>query len=162
MKSGYLTYAAGISLFVLALFWWSVAGQDPSSVYPLPLLVLIPALLGLRQLAVVLPVILFFLWNAELIKGATEIPKRTFTLLIVSTALDVVWLAVASRDGMAMQGAKYTYLVCAVNISWIIVLWLLFLRGRKATPTFKVNLLFHWILFMWLAWYAFPFFGELP
>ncbi len=61
-----------------------------------------------------------------------------------------------------MQGARYTHVVCAVNIAWIVVLWTMFVFVRNSKPTFRMNLLLHWTLFMWLAWYAFPFFGELP
>jgi hypothetical protein len=45
-------------------------------------------------------------------------------------------------------------------VAWIIVLWAMFGRNWKAESSFKVNLLVQWLLFAWLAWYAFPFFGE--
>jgi hypothetical protein len=162
MKSSHLTYIAGATLFVPPLFWWLARGQDPSALYPLPALILIPALLGLKQLALIIPVGLFFVWNARLIDGDCGIPKRTFVLLVLATVGDAFWFAIGWQDGLAMQGAKYTYFVCAVNIAWIASLWLLFLRERKAQPAFSMNLLLHWMLFLWFAWYAFPFFGELP
>ena len=162
MKSSHLTYIAGGSLFVPPLFWWLASGQDPSILYPLPALIFIPALFGLKQFAVVIPVGLFFVWNVRLVDGDVGIPKSTFVLLIIATVADALWFAVVWRDGLAMQGAKYTYFVGVVNIAWIAFLWILFLRERKAQPTFKMNLLLHWVLFLGLAWYAFPFFGELP
>jgi len=30
----------------------------------------------------------------------------------------------------------------------------------KKTNSFAMNLVCHWILFLWLGWYVFPFFGE--
>jgi hypothetical protein len=60
------------------------------------------------------------------------------------------------------QGARHTYVVCIVNAAWIAFLWLIFARYWKREPSFKINLLLHWVLFAWLAWYAFPYLGELP
>ena len=122
----------------------------------------IPALFGLRQAAVAVPVVLFLVWNPGLFQGDAAVPKRSYVLLIILTLLNVLWFVVGWKDGLAMQGEKYNYSVCGANIVWIAALWMLFARCRKTEPSFKSNLLFHWMLFAWLAWYAFPFFGELP
>jgi hypothetical protein len=122
----------------------------------------IPALFGLRQAAVAVPMVLFFVWNPELFQGDAAVPRRSYVLLIAATLLSALWFVVGWKDGLAMQGPKYNYSVCAVNVVWIASLWLLFARSRRATPSFKMNLLFHWMLFAWFAWYAFPFFGEMP
>jgi hypothetical protein len=153
---------ASATLFIPPLFWWLAHGQDPTTtLYPLPALILLPALLGLKQVAVVIPVGLLFLWNAQLMDGDARIPKRTLVLLIVATVADALWFAFGWQDGLAVQGARYTHTVFAVNIVWVVFLWLLLLRGRKGQPTVKLTLLLHWMLFMWFAWYAFPFFGAL-
>jgi hypothetical protein len=126
----------------------------------MPVLVLIPALFGFGRAAVAIPIALFFLWNPELFKGAARTPKRSYVLMITATLLGIPWFAVGWKDGIAAQGARYNYSVLAVNIAWATVLWVLFTRNRKREPSFTANLLFHWVLFAWLAWYAFPFFGE--
>jgi hypothetical protein len=41
-------------------------------------------------------------------------------------------------------------------------LFLIFAQRWKGEPSFISNLVVHWILFVWLAWYAFPYLGELP
>jgi hypothetical protein len=63
--------------------------------------------------------------------------------------------------GNEYQGHKYTEIICAINVGWIAVLWAVLLRASRLR-SFGSNLLFHATLFAWLAWYAFPYLGELP
>jgi hypothetical protein len=116
----------------------------------------------MRQLAVLIPVIAFYLWNVRLFGGNPKIPQRTSILVLSALVLNGLYIAAAYRDGVAMQGAGYTYTVCAINCGWTVVLLVLLAVGRKMPPTFGMNLLLQWVTFLWLAWYAFPFFGELP
>ena len=109
----------------------------------------------------VVPMVFFFVWNPGLFNGDTKTPKRTYILLVVTTLLSVLWFVLGWRDGIVMQGPRYNFSVLGVNIVWITVLWFMFVRNWKTEPSFKVNLLLHWLLFFWLAWYAFPFFGEM-
>jgi len=60
------------------------------------------------------------------------------------------------------HGPLYTRAVCAINIAWAVFLILAFARGLKKPPSFVYSLFLHWMLFAWLAWYAFPYLGELP
>jgi hypothetical protein len=160
MKSNLFTLLAGLSLLVPILFWL-VPGEGPTVFYPFPAFMFIPALFGLRQAAVAIPMVLFFVWNPGLFQGDAAVPKRSYVLPIAATLLSPLWFVVGWKDGLAVQGPKYNYSVCAVNVVWIALLWLLFARGRRAEPSFKMNLLFHWMLFAWFAWYAFPFLGEM-
>jgi hypothetical protein len=41
------------------------------------------------------------------------------------------------------------------------ILWSVFIWAKRQ-PSFGRNLLAHWLLFVWLGWYAFPYLGELP
>jgi len=164
MKSDRLTLIAGLSLLIPALFWLLSAlfsGQGETSIlYPLPGLVFWPSLLLLGPAGVAIPMVLFFVWNPGLFYGDRNIPKRSYILLVLTTVLSVLWIVGGWKDGIAIQGAGYNYSVGAINVAWIIVMWVMFGRNWKAEPSFKVNLLVHWLLFAWLAWYAFPFFGE--
>jgi len=128
--------------------------------YPFPALMFIPSFL-LHRAAVLVPVLLFFAWNPGLFGGEARVPRRSYILLIVVTGLSVVWFAVGWRDGLAVQGASYNYGVGVINALWIAILWLLFSWSRRGEPSFRTNLVLHWAMFAWLAWYAFPFMGEL-
>jgi hypothetical protein len=157
MKSNGLTLLAGLSLLLPALFFFN--GQD-SILYPHPCLVLVPMFFGLRWAAFAVPTLLFFVWNPGLFRGDAEIPKRSYVLLLVATVVNALWFVLGWNDGLAVQGARYTYAVCMVNFALVVLLIVIFARCWKAEPSFKVNLLVHWLLFVWLAWYALPFFGE--
>jgi hypothetical protein len=157
MKSNGLTLLAGLSLLLPALF---ILKQEDTIFYPHPGLVLIPMFFGLRWAAFAVPTLLFFVWNPGLFRGDAEIPRRSYVLLIVATLVNALWFIVGWKDGLAVQGAGYSYSVCMVNMVWVALLSVMFARSLKAGPSFKRNLLVHWMLFAWLAWYAFPFFGE--
>ena len=141
MKNKLLTIAAGLSLLIPVLFWL-FSKQGPSLLYPFPALMFIPSFL-LRRAAVLVPVMLFFVWNPGLLGGQAKVPRRSYILLIAATVLSVVWFAVGWRDGLAVQGAKYNYAISGINALWIVVLWVLFSRSRKEEPSFRTNLAVH-------------------
>lgn len=167
MKPRVATLLAGLSLlaplpfFVFSSFFSHAGIGDPPIFYPIPAVVLIGMFLRLGFATVCVPAIGFFLWNPRLLEGTDAIPKRSYVLLAVATVADAVWLAEGWKDGLGFQGATYTYSVCAINFAWIALLWLGFGSSSKARPSFSRNLLLHWMLFAWLAWSAFPFFGEM-
>jgi hypothetical protein len=161
MKSEALTLVAGLSL-MLPLPFSMFAKDIPSELYPLPVIVAIPALLGLRYAAMAVPMLLFFLWNPALFRGEAKVPKRSYALLATATLLSVPWFVMGWKYGLRFQGSRYNYSVLAINIGWLAGLWTMAVRSRKVEPSFQASLFLHWILFAWLAWYAFPYLGELP
>lgn len=128
--------------------------------YPEPVLVLVMRLLGPGIVALAVPTLTFYVWNLGLFAGDTVVPKRSSVLLIIAAVADVLWFIVSWKDRLAVQGATYTYSVCAINVVWVTLLWLGFAASRKAPGSFGRNLPLHLALFAWLAWFAFPFFGE--
>ena len=157
MKSNGLTLVAGLSLLLPALFFNK---QESSIFYPHPGVLLLSIFLGLRWAAFAVPALSFFVWNQGLFRGDSQVPMRSYVLLIVATLVNALWFVVGWKDGLAVQGARYNYSVCIINIAWVVLLSVMFARHRKAAPSFKMNLLLHWMLFAWLTWYALPFFGE--
>ncbi|HEV2315718.1 MAG TPA: hypothetical protein VGR94_10460 [Candidatus Acidoferrales bacterium] len=83
-------------------------------------------------------------------------------LLIASGLLSIVWFAVGWNWGVQYESRQYVYFVCAANIAWIALLAGAFNRYMRREPSFAANLVLHLLLFTWLAWYAFPYLGELP
>jgi hypothetical protein len=161
MKNRLLTILVGLSLFVPVLFERLSRGNE-SLLYPFPALVIIPMFLDLYSAAFAVPVVLFFVWNPRLFRGESAVPKRSYILLMVTTLADAFWFVDGLKYGLRFQGASYTHGVLFLNIVWIAVLWLMFVYAWKSKPSFATNLLVHWWLFAWLAWYALPFMGELP
>jgi len=161
IKSEPLTLVAGLSL-MLPLPFMMFTKDMPSEIYPLPVVVAIPALLGLRYAAVAIPMLLFFLWNPALFRGEVKVPHRSYILLVTTTVLSIPWFVLGWKYGLEFQGSRYNYSVLAINIGWLAILWTMAARSRKKEPSFQASLFLHWALFAWLAWYAFPYLGELP
>ncbi len=133
----------------------------------MPALTIIPAFaiatLGINpRLAVLLPPLLFLAWNPGLLNGSKSAPKRSYGLLLILIALDVAWFVYGWRLGLEYEGAQYTHAVAYVNLMWVVPLGALASFERRGTPSFAKNLALHCAIFVWLAWYAFPYLGELP
>ncbi len=162
-KRGILVVVAVSSL--CAAGWCGLfLNGTPTPICPFPLLTSLPALAlpsGRSAYVVVLcPAVLFVLWTPRIASGATEIPGRSLVALVLLSFLTILWFALGWRDGLRYQGLIYTRRVLILNALWLILLWLLLVRGRR-THRFSYNLLLHWLLFMWLGWFAFPYLGEL-
>jgi hypothetical protein len=150
---------------VLAAAWTGVVTPVPTELSPLPMLTVIPAFLLSAwnyRFAVLLPTMLFLFWNPALLRGRDIIPKRTYVLLLILTALSALWFVSGWKFGLQYHGAHYIHFVCGVNIGWLALLWALTVRALKGAPSFTKNLVLHCAVFVWLSWYAFPYLGELP
>ena len=163
--AGALTFVVGLALLIPASFGLLLTGV-PSMLCPLPLLTILPAFLlsnwRLHYLAIGLPVLLFFLWRPGFFRGAPQVPRRSYILLAIVTVLSIIYFISGWRLGLKYQGTGYTHAVLIVNVAWAAVLVFAFFRTWKEGASFGTSLLVHWMLFAWLAWYAFPYLGELP
>jgi hypothetical protein len=160
-----LTVIVGLALLIPASCGLLLTGV-PTILCPLPLLTIIPAFLlsswQLPYLATGVPVLLFFLWRPAFFRGAPEIPRRSYVLLGIVIVLSIVYFISGWRFGLEYEGGKYTRAVLIVNVGWAAVLVFAFVRTWKKGAAFGTSLFVHWLLFAWLAWYAFPYLGELP
>lgn len=162
MKHVSATVVAGLSLLIPAAVGLFIPGA-PSALGPLPAITVTPAFfLPSPAIAVAVPALLFFVWNPGLFRGESRVPTRSYWLLAVATVLSVIWFVTGWKYGLRYQGARYVYEVCAANIAGLSLLAIVFSRYGKSKPSFGLNLALHWLLFVWLAWYAFPYLGELP
>jgi hypothetical protein len=165
MKANSATVISGMALLAPSSIGLFLTGI-PTVFAPLPTLTVLPAFAlsscHLGIFAITIPSLLFFVWNPGLLKGTDRIPQRTYALLVVVVTLDAMWFVGGWRYGLQYQGPLYTRAVCALNVLWIALLGLMCVRSLRKEPSFKANLAFHWVFFAWLAWYAFPYLGELP
>lgn len=164
-KGAIATAAAGLGLLIPASLGLLVT-DVPTVLCPFPLITVVPAFFlsgqGMLKLAVAVPMLLFFAWHPGLLHGDAKIPKRSYILLLAVILLDVADFVTSWNWGLQYQGAHFTHVVCAVNVAWAAFLVLAFARTWKKPSSFAYSLFLHWMLFAWLAWYAFPYLGELP
>jgi hypothetical protein len=154
---------SGLTLLIPASLGLLVS-RVPTIFCPFPSLTVLPGfvLFALHPGAVIVPPLLFLAWNPGLFRSEGQLPRRSRWLLVITIVLSMFWFFLGWRDGLHYQGATYVYSVALANVVWSGVLLAIFARYRGAEPSFKASLVFHWILFAWLAWYAFPYLGELP
>jgi hypothetical protein len=166
MNSRLLVIVAGLCLLIPA--WVGLFSSGVPTLYsPLPAVTILPAFVlsrwHLQSLAVVVPSILFFLWSPGLIldQRPKKVPTRTVALLGLLTILAVVDFGFGWKYGVQYQGMYYAVGVGIINVVWLVCLWWAAIHWWRQ-PSFRGSLLLHWFLFAWLAWYAFPYLGELP
>jgi len=156
---------AGVGLLIPASVGLLLS-NIPTMLSPFPALTVLPAFLlfdrHFWKAAVAVPMLLFFVWQPGLFRGEVTVPKRSYVLLTIATVVSVVNFVAGWNWGLQYQGPQYVHVVCAVNVAWVAFLIFAFTRRRKAPLSFSFNLFLHWMLFCWLAWYAFPYLGELP
>jgi len=108
-----------------------------------------------------LPVVCaFLLWSLHLFRASAVVPARSvvlFLILVLLVAADLGW---CWSSGVEYQGLRFTVLMIVWNSAFVTMLALTLIRAR-CSPSFLRNLLFHGILFVWIAWCAFPWLGEL-
>jgi hypothetical protein len=158
------TVSSGLSLVIPASVGLLITGY-PTILHPFPVITVLPALylssVHLWMAGAAVPVIFFFLWNPGLARGETRIPNRSPILLTAAGFLSIIWFILGWKLGLQYQGSTYTHAVCAINVVCIAILAASLVFCRKKN-SFVSNLIFHWLLFAWLGWFAFPYLGELP
>lgn len=166
MKAWYQTVAVGVGLVLLA--WIGISKEVPVPFRPMPLVTVMPAFVLASPpshlpywLAIFVPAALFFAWNPGLFRGKDQLPKRSWVLLTILTVLSIAYFVSSWANGIEYQGRTYTIVICVANFLWLAALWAILYRSARLS-SFRASLLFHSALFAWLAWYAFPYLGELP
>ena len=149
----------------------SVSAGYPSVWQPLNLVVVVPAfyLVALGPvpapavyLLASVPIVVFFcLWSLPLFSGSPQVPSRTVVLFLVLVVAVVLWFLAGWKYGVEYQSLRYAAPLALINTVWVLLLSWLLIRARKS-PSFQSSLVFHTLMFVWAAWFAFPWLGELP
>jgi len=162
-RTAVVVILAGLALMIPAAL--GLRGNGPNTLSPLPALTtwsaLLLAYLHIWQVAMLFPTLCFFLWSPGLFHGETRTPKRSYVLLAALSISSVAWFVSGWQYGLDYQGARYTSIVAIINVVFVTFLIAAFFRNWSRGPSFKRNLILHWVLFAWLAWYAFPWLGEM-
>lgn len=162
-KNRFAVIGSGLALVIPASLGLLVS-RVPTIFCPFPALTVLPSFLlaSFYPAAVIIPSLAYWLWISGLFRSKGKFPKRSYWLLGTAILLSVVWFFVGWKDGLHYQGFRYVIAVAIANVVWIGILIAMFARYRRREPSFMASLAFHSILFAWLAWYAFPYLGELP
>lgn len=103
--------------------------------------------------------VLFLIAAAPLVLRGRPLSNKNLWLLAILSVLDVVYIAVYCRYGYMFFGVNITNAILAISLAWIIVIWLLLIRGLKLR-SFWSNMIYKAALALWITCYAFPFFGA--
>ena len=159
-----VTLVAGVLLIIPASVGLLLSGW-PTFLTPLPALTVLPYLflsyLHCGELAICLPSLLFLAWNPQLFRGETTLPKRSYILFGVLVMLSALYFWGSWKWGIQYQGWRFTIGMTLINLCWIAGVGAAFWLCKKIGATFLGSLILHWLLFAWVAWYAFPWLGEM-
>jgi hypothetical protein len=109
-----------------------------------------------------LPVpLLYVVWSLPLLRRPERVSRRTRIAAVGLVILSFPHFVLLWRHALETRGSgPHATALTLVNALAGVVLLALYRRNTKA-PSYLSNFLFHWVLFAWLAWFAFPWFGEL-
>lgn len=156
-----------------ALMWFvcylTMAAPAPHIGAPFSMAVFAPVAIGLNNFGLSLPIaviigtllvpVAFLFWCSNLWQGETTIPKRSRNLAIGIFLLSVFWFMWVGQGGVQVQGLFHVILVQGYNVLIASILLLLY-RMNKAEPKFGVSYTYHWLMFAWIGWCAFPWLGP--
>ncbi len=170
MNRKYLTFFVGGFLLLWAVAYASISADYPKIFSPYSLIVIWPVLalhelfrydhLTALLLWTLISPALFLLWSFPLLRGQVRIPKRSKIVASLLIALSLFSLVGSWSYGIEYQGALHTIAIYVWNLIFWSALFLLN-RSNKNHESYTSNYLFHWVLFAWAAWVAFPWLGEL-
>jgi hypothetical protein len=131
--------------------WWA----------PMPLTVLIPALILESTTLAVVPIVAASVVLAlPIALGRSRIPLWTAIPVLVISMVAWLWYLIRIPSALENQGIAYTVICWSLHGAFaagMTTVWLLNLRRKR----FTLLVAWHFLASIWLATYAFPYFGEL-
>jgi hypothetical protein len=152
---------------LVGISWLSVRTGSPTVTSPFPLAVVWPLLEAdehfgnsFHFMAYLAVPAAFLLWSFHLLFARDEIPRRSWVVFPVAVVANAIWCISIARFGLDYHGLSYTLPVIAIAILLSLAIVRLMISARRRA-TWSINYTVHLIFFAWLAWYAFPWLGEL-
>ena len=112
-------------------------------------------------LGVILPGVGFLVFTRSLARRDMKLPLVWIAVFVALAILDCWYYVTSCSSGYREQGVSYTETVGLGNLAFILALGGLSVIARLRTGL-AVRFTFHFLFFLWLGWYAFPYFGVLP
>jgi len=104
--------------------------------------------------------VIFIFWTRKLYINEGKVPWRSVIFFPIMMLLSIVFLATSWEYGLKYQGKIHTLAMYGCNLLFWVMMIFLYLINRKKQK-FIFNFFFHLVSFIWLAWVAFPWLGEL-
>lgn len=170
------TFATGIGALAVGVVGTISTGEwNPSPQSPASLVTLIPALLiwlfvvgidlpvddlTVFSIASFLPIaITSWFWQRHIRHGRTHAPKKSVVLVCLLVGFVPLYLIDSWSNGMLYrehEDARWMTIQAIVGLIVTVVVFAWNLRR----PLLRTCIVFHTTLFAYLAWCAFPYFGE--
>lgn len=145
---------------ILAAISFIIAmGGEPGVWTPMPLPIVLVALLNLILFPFVTPVL--YLLVLTFSAPSKHFTKIVLALVVMLGVLNILYFQSIWGDGVKYQGSEHTRIVAienAVGFSLAFAISVIALVQGSRSLAFTANLL----LFVLLSWCAFPYLGELP
>lgn len=150
-------------LFVITAQAMGMTGYGtPSLLSPYPLLLTIPAFMGIPiALLVLLFCVLAAVFSSQLRHGDGRIPRRAIVLYGLFVPISAVMFIVGWSYGVQYQGARYALGAAMSSAALVAILAALLWLNRRQASLWS-STWFHFLLFAWLGTFAVPYMGETP
>jgi hypothetical protein len=156
-----LTLSAALLLLLFSALPLLHSGV-PATIRPLPILFILPVLLGVPPLiAILLPSILFCIWSGPLFRGSAIPSRRTLVATTIVGMMSAVYFYSSWRYGVKYQGYGYTLTMTLFSSFFAAAVGSVFALSRR-THSLAWSLAANLLLFVWVSTFAFPYLGELP
>jgi len=155
-------FALGAAFFVLcALSYLSVSAPVPTLLSPYPGAQFLLITTGTpRPLSMLIVPLLFLVCNAiHVIRPYRGRLGYLAWLAAPLTLLSIVYVALRAADGNAHQGLTYVIGTIAINGLMLMAFWAGWIAFARHRTSYNAVIL-SFVLFAWLSWLAFPYFGE--
>lgn len=150
------TLSVVVAIGLLAAVSWATMG-GPGFVAPGSFAVLILYFMGGQFLALSAAPTAFLLWSLNLLffSRPLRLPWRSLLLLLLMSLACLIWFVGGWRNGIDYGGLTFATFWAIFNALLAAALFF-FARRLRRYPSWWGNLAFHWLLFAWPAYAAFP------
>jgi len=108
---------------------------------------------------ILIPIIGFWLSMVPILRGNLNFSYIQFFVILFIGGLNIVWIFYGFDWGLKYQGLYHVVIVSIFNCSIFISLLSCYFVFRK-NPSFGRKTFLNGMIWIWLAWYAFPYLGE--
>ena len=166
-----MVWLAAAGLIAMA-GWYGAMGGGDTVFSPLPMTTFIPTgmaeyygykylgwQLNASWMTAVFPAFLYLLATLPPSWRSRHVPRLSIGIFILASLGTFLYFTLLWRAGVTHQGVRHTALLMIMNLVAVAGLASL-LRAQSHRPRYVFHFLYQTALFLWLAWFSFPYLGE--